>query len=127
MHKYSRCVALTGAVFLIASILLPQKAVAQSPPDRIEQPDMRDRYIVSFRPSISGADREEGVRQCGATPLFDLGLIDAMSVRIPGVDIFAALQGNPAIVRVVPDRRIFSLQTGVGRDNSRGAETSEVV
>jgi subtilisin family serine protease len=94
-----------------------QVAVAQGPADMIVPPDMSDRYIVSFLPGSSGADRAEAALRAGATPLADLGLINALSVQIPGLDILAALQGNPAVIRVVPDRRVFSLPAASYQDS----------
>jgi subtilisin family serine protease len=83
----------------------------------IALPGIKDRYIISFLPGSTGADRAEAARRAGATPLIDLGLINAVSVRIPDINILAALQGNPTVVRIVPDRRIFAFQTGFGRGN----------
>jgi hypothetical protein len=80
----------------------------------IAPPDLKDRYIVSFLPGTTVADRVEAARRAGATPLVDLGLINALSVRIPGLDILAALHRDSAVVKVVPDRRIFALQGGFG-------------
>jgi subtilisin len=107
-----------GAIVTAASGLFLQTAVAQAPPDMIAPPDISDRYIVSFLPGSSNADRAEAARRAGATPLLDLGLINALSVRIPGMDILAALQGNPAVIGVVPDRRVFAVQTGVIKDSA---------
>jgi subtilisin family serine protease len=100
------------AVLLSGLLVLP--AIAQTPPDLIAPPDLKDRYIVSFLPGTTGADRLEAARRAGAMPLVDLGLINALSVRIPGLDILAALQGNSAVVKVVQDRRVFALQAGLG-------------
>jgi subtilisin len=103
-------------------------AVAQAPPDIIAPPDLKDRYIVSFLPGTAVADRVEAARRAGATPLVDLGLINALSIRIPGLDILAALHRDSTVVKVVQDRRIFALQAGY--DGSRRgviAGSSEVV
>jgi subtilisin family serine protease len=91
--------------------------------------DVKDRYIVSFLPGSTAADRAEAARRSGATPLVDLGLVNALAVRIPGADILAALQTNSAILKIVPDRSIFALQAGVGGGASRKltAEASEIV
>jgi hypothetical protein len=121
----SRCLCVLAAV--LSSFLLP-RAIAQTPADMIAPPDTKDRYIVSFRPGTSVADRAEAARRAGATPLVDLGLINALSVRIPGLGILAALQGDSAVVKVVQDRRIFSLQSGFGGGRSKViAGSSEVV
>lgn len=106
---------------MAALSLLPQTAVAQGPPDVIVLPDMKDRYIITFLPGTTGADRVEAARRAGATPLVDLGLINAVSVRIPDINILAALQRDSAVVRIVQDRRTYAIQTGFGRGNGGGS------
>jgi len=109
-----------GAVIMVASILLAQTAVAQGPPDMIAPPDMKDRYIISFLPGITGAERAEAARRAGTAPLVDLRLVNALSVSIPDINILAALQANPVVVRIVPDHRVFAFQRVSARGNSGG-------
>jgi subtilisin family serine protease len=104
-----------GAAILLASILLPLTAGAQGPPDLIASPEAMDRYIISFLPGIGEAERAEAALRAGAVPLVDLGLINALSVRIPDTNILAALKGNPAVMRVVPDHRVFAFQAASGK------------
>ncbi|MBL8292502.1 MAG: S8 family serine peptidase [Bryobacterales bacterium] len=87
----------------------------------IAPPDIKDRYIISFLPGITGTERAEAARLAGAVPLVDLGLISAVSVRIPDINILTALQGLPGVVKVVPDRRIFALQTDPVKGNGGGS------
>ncbi len=122
-----RSLAVFGAIFTVA-LSVPQTAVGQAPPDMIAPPDLKDSYIVTFLPGATVADRVEAARRAGATPLADLGLINAISVRVPGLDILAALQGDSSVAKVVRDRRIFALQAGI-RGGRREAITgsSEIV
>jgi subtilisin family serine protease len=121
----SRCLCVLAAVL---SIFLLPRAIAQTPPDMIAPPDTEDRYIVSFLPGTSATDRAEAARRAGATPLVDLGLINALSVRIPALGILAALQRDSGVVKVVQDWRIFALQAGVGGGRRKViAGSSEVV
>jgi subtilisin len=123
---------LVAALILISSPIA-NKALAQSPPDRIAPPDMRDRYIVSFLAGSTAADRVAAILAAGAAPLVDLALINSVSVRIPGANILAVLQAHPAVVRVVPDRRIFAFQSGGsdrrtdGMEDAAAAAGSEIV
>lgn len=113
---------------VLSGFLVPT-ATAQAPPDMVAPPDLKDRYIVSFVRGSSAADRAEVVRQAGATPLVDLRLINAIAVRIPAPEIVSVLQANSAVVRIVPDRRIFALQ-GSFRNTASGnmtAQATEIV
>lgn len=120
-----RSLAVLGAVLTAEVIVLPRTTVAQPPPDMIAPPDAGDRYIVRFLPGSTGADRAEAALRAGATPLVDLGLINALAVRIPGLDILAALQGDAAVAKVVRDQRVFALQAGLrtgGREVFPGSQ-----
>lgn len=108
------------AALIAATLLLPHPGVAQAPPDAIGQPDAEDRYIVSFRPGNASAFRIEAALRAGAMPLADLEMINALSVRVPNPAILAALQSEPAVVRVVPDRRIFALGGGLPERSGGG-------
>jgi subtilisin family serine protease len=110
------------------SSLTLSNVAAQTPPDMIAPSGLNDQFIVSFVPGANAAERVEAARRAGATPLADLGLIGALSVRIPGDAVLAALQADSAVVKVTPDRRIFLLQAGPGpAGNNLLTETSEVV
>lgn len=99
--------------FLAASIFGAQTAWAQTPPDIIALPEWNERYIVTFLPGSTAAERVEAARRAGAVPNADLGLVGSLSVHIPDVNILAALQGDPLVVRIVRDRRIFAFQSAL--------------
>lgn len=123
---------------MLAASLLPQTALAQGPPDLIVPPEAEQRYIISFHPGFRAADRAETAIRAGAEPLLDLGLINALAVRIPDINIHAALQANSAVVRIVPDHKIFAIQARprrgiggssdfIGVKNTESTSSGEVV
>lgn len=99
----------TQIVLLAGSV--PPRANGQPPPDMIVPPGLEDRFIVTFTPGMAASDRLAVAWRAGAIPLVELGLINAVAVRISDLQILAALQGDAVVLNIVPDRKVYALQS----------------
>jgi subtilisin len=83
-----------------ASVLL-----AQGPQD----------YIVRFRDGTNAAARARAVRNAGATVGFNYTRVNTAAVRVPNARALAALQADPSVLAIIPDRPLFAYQNGKGK------------
>ena len=88
-----------------ASVLL-----AQGPQD----------YIVRFREGTTAAARAVVVRNAGAALGFNFNRVNAAAVRVPNANALAALQNNPSVLAIIPDRPVVAFQNGKGKPGSGG-------
>jgi subtilisin family serine protease len=77
------------------------------------------RYVVTFDASISPAARALVVRRAGATLEINYRGVAAASVTVPNTNALAALERDPAVVSIVPDRLVSAYQ-GKGKPNGGG-------
>jgi len=89
-------------------------------------------YIVSFRPGTSANDRAAAPGRAGASVRFAYRHVNAMALRIPNANAYAALQRNPQVTAIVPNRPVSEGPTVVEPDakpgtGGGGGPTGEVV
>ena len=65
-------------------------------------------YLVMFGEGISVVDREIAVRNAGAVPRFNYYIVPGAAVHIPNVRALEALQRNPRVVTIIPDRKVYA-------------------
>ena len=68
-------------------------------------------YIVTFRAGTSRADRAASVQRAGAALRFNYTIVDAVAVTIPNANAFAALQRDPSVLEIIPDREVEAFQS----------------
>lgn len=77
-------------------------------------------YIVRFREGTSAAARASVVRNAGATLGFNFNRVNAAAVRVPNANALAALQNNPSVLAMIPDRPVFAYQSAKGKPGTGG-------
>jgi subtilisin len=82
--------------------------------------------VVTFDASISPAARALVVRRAGATLEINYRGVAAASVTVPNTNALAALERDPAVVSIVPDRLVSAYQ-GKGKPNGGGGGGSAQV
>src|SRR5262245_18769418 len=80
-------------------------ALAQGPQD----------YIVRFREGTTAPGRANVVRNSGAELGFNFGRVNAAAVRLTNPVALAALQNDPSVLAIIPDRRISAHQDVKGK------------
>ena len=80
-------------------------ALAQGPQD----------YIVRFREGTTTAARADVVRKSGAALGFNFGRVNAAAVRLTNPAALAALQNDPSVLAIIPDRRVAAHQDVHGK------------
>ncbi len=91
---------------LVAMFVLAVSSLAQA-----QTPGQGDgNYIVTFRAGTSQADRAAAVRGSGAALRFNFSIVDAVAISAAGPNALAALGRNPAVLSIVPDRRVQAIQ-----------------
>ncbi len=85
-----------------------------------------DNYIISFRPGTSQAARAAAVRRAGAALRFNYAIVDAVAVHIPNTNVFAALQREPSVLEIIPDRAVQADQQADGKPGGGGAAAGQV-
>ena len=84
-------------------------------------------YIVRFREGANAAARATVVRNAGAALGFNFHRVHAAAVSVPNARALAALQNDPSVLAVIPNRPVFAYQVnengkGVSGTVSREAE-----
>ncbi len=69
-----------------------------------------DDYIVLFQPGTTGADRAGSAQRAGAALRSNYSIVAAAAVRVPNANALQALQRDPSVIQVIPDRRITAFQ-----------------
>ena len=67
-------------------------------------------YLVRFREGADAAARATVVRNAGAALGFNFHRVNAAAVRVPNASALAALQNDPSVLAVIPNRSVFAYQ-----------------
>ncbi|MBI1954898.1 MAG: S8 family serine peptidase [Acidobacteria bacterium] len=128
VFRFSTQALLLAGFFLIQ---FPLSAQVQAPPQAASPvAGAPGNYILTFRPGTSQADRAASVRRAGATLRFNYNLVNAAAVTIPNANVFAALQRDATVVRIIPDHPVEAFgevtpagvtRVGVPTSNSDGS------
>lgn len=87
-------------------------------------------YIVRFREGANAAARATVVRNAGAALSFNFRRVNAAAVRVPNAKALAALQNDPSVLAVIPNRPIFAYQVsenGKGKPAGGGGGAAQVI
>ena len=87
-------------------------------------------YIVRFREGANAAARATVVRNAGAALGFNFHRVNAAAVRVPNAKALAALQNDPSVVAVIPNRPVFAYQVnenGKGKPGGGGGGAAQVI
>ncbi|MBI5756863.1 MAG: S8 family serine peptidase [Nitrospirae bacterium] len=80
-------------------------------------------FIVTFSDETSVVDREAAVRQAGAVMRFNYHIVSGTAVHIPNEKALAALQRDPRVAAIIPDRKVHAhVVSATG--NIRGGQTT---
>jgi subtilisin len=92
-------------------------------------------YIVRFRDGANAAARAAAVRNAGAVLGFTFHRVHAAAVRVPNAIALAALQNDPSVLAVIPNRPVFAYQvdenvkgvSGKGKPGGGGGSAAQVI
>lgn len=115
-YALSRRYVLLGKVSLLAVMWLAlvgvplqaQVAVPAGGGSNLDLLEGQD-YIVIFRPGLTPAQRAGLALGAGAVLKFNYRTVNAVAIRVPNSRVLEALQRNPAVQAVVPDRRVLAI------------------
>ncbi len=111
-------------VVLFAGLVIsevPVPALSQGPPAG-EAGD----YIVLFREGTSASDRATAVARAGAGLKINYQIVNAAAAHVPSVAALSALQRDPNVVAIIPDRPVYADPPGKGGGGG-SSSTSQVV
>ncbi len=98
---FTRIPVAVAALWLIFGLAgMPSIALAQGPQD----------YIVTFRDGTAPAGRASAVGNAGGTVRATIARVRASSVTLPNEAAVLALQGDPSVLNVIPNRPVFARQ-----------------
>jgi len=124
-----RCLILVVALLVMGALT----AVAQLAPDpqqtmpAARSADHGGRYIVSFRPGTTPDDRAAVAARAGALLRFNYRVVEAIAVRVPNANALAALQAQPSVQAIIPDRPVYAIQAaGVSGKGKPGPPSAQV-
>ena len=113
---FVRNLAAAGKALLLVGILgFPRLLLAQGAPQGTDGD-----YIVTFRSITSRADRAASVQRAGAVLRFNYAIVDAVAVTIPNANAYVALQRNPSVLQIIPDRPVEAFHHRPGHDAGPG-------
>jgi subtilisin len=95
----------SGALAILFLLHGTGTALAQGPQD----------YIVRFRDGTTAAGRANVVRNSGATLGFNFSRVNAAAVRVTNPVALSALQNDPSVLAIVPDRPVSAHQETHGK------------
>jgi subtilisin len=87
-------------------------------------------YLVRFREGANATARATVVRNAGAALGFNFHRVNAAAVRVPNAKVLAALQNDPSVLAVIPNRPVFAYQVnenGKGKPGGGGGGAAQVV
>lgn len=87
-------------------------------------------YIVRFREGANAAARATAVRNAGAALRFNFHRVNAAAVRVPNAEALAALQNDPSVLVVIPNRPVSAYQVnenGKGKPEGGGGSAAQVI
>jgi subtilisin len=79
------------------------------------------KYLVTFRAGTSQADRAAVVTRAGGSVRFNYSIVDAVAIRVQNANALAALQGNPNVLSIIPDRAVHAIPGSVEAKGKPGA------
>src|SRR5687768_17732446 len=100
MKAFAVCLAAASVVF-VQGVIPAAAQDAQGAPD----------YIVTFRAGTDAPARARAVGNAGASVRFAFRGVAAAAVRVPSPAALAALQRDPAVAAIVPDRKVTAFQS----------------
>jgi len=92
-------------------------------------------YIVRFREGANAAARATALRNAGAVVGFSFHRVHAAAVSVPNARALAALQNDPSVRAVIPNRPVFAYQvnenvtgmSGKGKPGGGGGGAAQVI
>jgi subtilisin len=92
-------------------------------------------FIVRFREGANAAARATAVRNAGAALGFNFHRVNAAAVKVPNARALAALQNDPSVLAVIPNRPVFAYQVHAdgkgenanGKPGGGGGGTAQVI
>jgi subtilisin len=92
-------------------------------------------YIVRFREGANAGARATVVRNAGAALGFNFHRVSAAAVKVPNAKTLAALQNDPSVLAVIPNRPVFAYQinesgkgqTAKGKPGGGGGGAAQVI
>ena len=84
-------------------------------------------YIVQFQPGLAPAARGAAVAAAGGAVNRLFVGVSAAAVRVPNDQALAALRQNPAVLSVVPNRRVVAYQSANAKGGKPGGSTGAQV
>src|SRR5687768_2508017 len=82
-------------------------------------------YLVQFRADTAPEVRVAAAQSAGATTRLVYSRLDVVSVQVPNAAALAALQRNPAVLSVVPNRRIVAFQSANAKPQGGGGSSTQ--
>ena len=67
-------------------------------------------YIVRFRDGTTAPIRAAAIRNAGASATFNFHRVNAAAVTVPSANALAALQNDPSVAAVIPNRAVSAYQ-----------------
>ena len=84
-------------------------------------------FIVQFREGTTPAARRAAGANAGAATRFVYNRVPAAAFSVPNERALAALQNDPAVVSIVPNRPVTAFQRANGKPGGGGGTPSEIV
>jgi subtilisin family serine protease len=85
-------------------------------------------YIVSFREGTQAGGRAAAVARHGGKIKFNYSVVNAAAVSVPDTEVLRALQQDPAVRMIIPDRQVFAFQAhGQADAKDKPRRNSEVI
>ncbi len=87
-------------------------------------------YIVTFRAGTDVRGRARAVANAGGALRFNYNRVNAAAVAVPNEHALAALQRDPSVLAIVPDRSVFASQSPAAAAKGKpggGSGSSQVV
>jgi subtilisin len=109
-HSWSRMASARRLALAVVCLTHASVLLAQGPQD----------YIVSFREGTTAPARAVAVRNAGAALGFNFKRVNAAAVKVPNANALAALQNDPSVLALVPDRPLFAYQNAKGKPSGSG-------
>lgn len=118
---------LLSVMILFALLLLTVPVQAQEPLDSNKGLSLSafvpGDYLVIFREWTTPSDRGNSAHRAGASVRFNYSIVHGAALYIPNDKVLAALQGDPSVVAVIPDRKVYAH----ARPGNRGGTTAAQV
>src|SRR5262245_6414807 len=107
-----------GMKRLLILIMLAAPAFAQQQTG----PRTEERYIVTFVPGASQAQKLASVQRAGGKLRFNYSIVNAAAVELPGPNAINALANDRSIASILPDRPIHAIEgPGAIKENGKGS------